>query len=154
MSKAKESLAQKYEETDRALQRYRLPDHEDLKQVEKRLGSPILHTELVRKVTKLNPNVWAEDSLADRNVIGFYTMANGQKKYLVAFDKGWLPEFSYILTDRADLAYKEVRGWRTVLHRLLSQGALTMKQIASAFRIAGHSADGRWLRNTQKFRSN
>lgn len=133
------------------LMRYRLDDHEDLKNAEARMGKQMAHNELIRRVVKLNPNVWAEDSRTHKNGIGFYTTdSEGNKKYLVAFEKGYLPEFSYIIVDRADLPIKEVRGWRTVLLRLLKQGVLTWKQIVDVFEDAyGYNAK-RWQHYTRQ----
>lgn len=149
---SKEQLLKSFEQTDKGLQRYRLDDHDELKKAEERMGQQMAHNELVRRVCKLNPNIWAEDSLSDANVVGLYTTHKGQKKYLVAFDKGYLPEFSIILTDAADLAIKEKRGWRTVLTRLLKQDALTWEQVMSVFGDAHGKQSKRWYQNTKRYR--
>jgi hypothetical protein len=149
-----ERLLKSFEETDRALEKYRLDDHEELKNAEKRLGQQLSHQELIRRVVKLNPQVWAEDSNYDKNVVGFYrTNSAGEKEYLVAFEKGILPEFSFIFVDAADLPVKEKRGWRTVLHRLLAKGALTWAQVLEIFGDAHGINATRWRSNTQRYRS-
>lgn len=150
-----ERLLASFEQTDRMLQQYRLDDHEALKNAETRIGKPMLHTELIQRVSKLTHNrVWAEDSRNDSKVSGFYTVREGVKHFLGAFDKGPLPEFSFILTDSADLPVKEKRGWRTVLVRLLKQGVLTWSQVISGFGDATHSvSSGRWNFNTREFRN-
>lgn len=149
-----EQLLKKFEDTDVMLNRYRFDDHDHLKDVEARLGQQMTHTDLVYKVTKLNPRIWAEDSINDKNVVGFYTLdAEGNKKYLVAFEKGFLPEFSYILTDAADLPIKEKRGWRTVLVRLLKSKVLTWKQIMLIFGDTHGKASRRWEIETQRYRN-
>lgn len=149
---AEEQLLKSFEETDKMLQVYRLDDHEELKNAEKRLGKPMSHTDLIRKVTRLNPAIWEEDSINDRNVVGFYTSRNGVKTYLVAFEKGHLPEFSFILVDAADLPVKEKRGWRTVLLRLLAKNALTWAQVLEVFGDAHNLNSERWRKATQKYR--
>lgn len=149
-----EILLQSFEQTDKRLQQFRLDDHEELKNVEQRLGRPMSHQELIRKVTTTNPKVWAEESLADRNVMGFYTERNGEKVCLAAaFEKGWLPEFSIIFTDAADLPIKEKRGWRTVLIRLLSSGVLTWAQVLDIFGDAHGVNSKRWRYYTQRYRN-
>lgn len=150
-----EQLLRSYEDTDHALERYRLSDHADLKNAQKRLGQPLMHTELIRRIEKTtNRRVWAEDSRNDSNVVGFYFVKDGQKRYVCAFDKGALPEFSIILTDNADLAIKEKRGWRTVLTRLLESGAMSWSEVVYAFGDGlSHAAAKRWALNTRKFRA-
>lgn len=152
---AQEKLLQKFEETDRMLQRYRLDDHEELKKAEERMGQRMDHPELIRRITKLNHGIWAEDSISDRTVVGLYRVnpKDGTKQYLVAFDKGSLPEFSIIFTDNADLPIKEKRGWRTVLSRLIAQGALSWSQVMTLFEDAHGKHSRRWKMNTQRFRS-
>lgn len=152
---AREALARTYEDTDRRLQAFRLPDHEHLKQAAKLIGKPMLHTELVRRVTRLNPAVWAETSIAFPENWGFYTRGpNGTKQFIVAAPKGWLPEHSWIETDRADLPVREHRGWRTVLVRLLAARALTWAQVLSAFGDTNSSArNARWRQQTRQFRT-
>lgn len=150
-----EALKKSFEDTEKKVARYRLDDHDHLKDAAQRTGKPMSHQDLIRRVTKCNPRIWAEDSLNDKKSIGFYTTRAGVKKYLVAFEKGVLPEFSFILVDTADLPIKEKRGWRTVLHRLLAQGALKWSDIVAIFGdVDGDGArTQRWHRNTKKYRN-
>ena len=150
-----EQLQRSYESTDASLERFRLSDHINLKDAEKRMGTPLMHSELIRRVEKLtHKRVWAEDSLRDSSVVGFYTVDKGEKKYICAFDKGPMPEYSFILTDNADLPIKEKRGWRTVLTRLLQSGALTWDQVVYGFGTGlHHQASQRWDFNTRDFRN-
>lgn len=152
---AQEALLRAYADTDRRLQAYRVPDHEDLKNVELRLGSPMPHTELIRRVVKLNPRIWAETSINFPENWGFYTTApDGTKRFLVAAPKGVLPEHSWVETDRADLAIKEHRGWRTVLVRLLDAGVLTWDQVTAGFGDSNSTArNSRWRQFTQRHRT-
>jgi hypothetical protein len=150
-----ERLLASFESTDRMLQQFRLDDHEALKNAETRIGKPMTHAELIQRVGKLTHNrVWAEDSRNDEKVCGFYTVHDGGKKFLCAFDKGPLPEFSFIFTDAADLPIKEKRGWRTVLVRLLKMGVISWSEVISGFGDASHSvSSGRWNFNTREFRN-
>jgi len=151
----KEALQQKFEQTDKLLEQYRLSDHEQLKDAEARLGAPLTHAMLIQRVLKLNSNLWAEDSINDSSVVGLYRRdQEGNKEFLVAFDKGWMPEFSIIFTDAADLPVKEKRGWRTVLIRLLKKRALSWAQVKSVFGdVHGtHERNTRWRQETRPYR--
>lgn len=149
-----ESLAQKKEETHKFNHSYRLEDHKELKQAEARVGKPMAHDELIKRVEKATGRkVWGEVSLRDPNVYGFYTTGqDGEKKYICAFEKGYLPEFSIVLVDDHDMPIKEKRGWRTVLTRLLQTKAIKYYQIRNAFEISDHLSDDRWRANTQRFK--
>ena len=152
-----EQLARNYEDTNERLDRYRLADHDTLKDVSQRMGRVMTHNEFIQRVQKVTHNrVWAEDSLSDPThmVCGFYFVKDGVKKYVCSFDKGWMPEFSFILTDNADLPVKERRGWRTVLTRLLQLGAITWDEVRSAFGDGlSHATADRWAANTRQIRS-
>jgi hypothetical protein len=153
---AREKLQRSYEDTDKALMQYRLSDHDDLKNAEKRMGKPMMSSELVKRIEKLtNRAVWAEDSYRDPdNVVGFYTIKKREKVHICAFDKGAMPEYSIIMTDAADLPIKEKRGWRTVLTRLMQADVLTWSQVQYGFGEGmNHAAANRWAFNTRDFRS-
>lgn len=151
-----EQLQAHYEDTDKALMRYRLSDHADLQDAAKRMGVPLMSNDLITRVEKLTgKNVWAEDSYRDpQGVAGFYWVHKGEKTFICAFDKGPMPEYSIILTDAADLPIKEKRGWRTVLTRLLQAGAITWPQVVYGFGDGrSHAAADRWSFNTREFRN-
>jgi hypothetical protein len=148
---AKEKLVGLKEDTNRQLDRYRLSDHKELKDSEKRTGQMLYHTDLVRRIEKItHKRVWAEDSKHDSTVCGFYTQHNGVKKFICAFDKGPLPEYSHITTDERDLPIKEKRGWRTVLTRLMQAKVITWPQVRYGFGDGeSHAASARWNFNTK-----
>lgn len=151
-----EQLKAHYEDTDRALMRYRLSDHDDLQDAAKRMGTPLMSNDLITRVEKLTGRkVWAEDSYRDpQNVAGFYHIKKGEKTFICAFDKGPMPEFSIVLTDAADLPIKEKRGWRTVLTRLLQADVLTWSQVVYGFGDGrSHAAANRWSFNTREARN-
>lgn len=150
----KEQLKQNYEDTDKRLDTYRLSDHNDLKNAEKRMGKQLMHNDLIKRVEKItHKRIWAEDSYRDPNVVGFYHVKNGEKTFICAFDKGAMPEYSIILTDSADLPVKEKRGWRTVLTRLLQAKAMSWGEVVYGFGDGlSHAASSRWDFNTREFR--
>jgi hypothetical protein len=148
-----ETLRKSFEDTDKRLEPYRLADQDELTKAEKRMGHPMSHTELIRRVTKLNPRIWAEDSNANpHTVVGFYTAKRDEKIYLGSFEKGWLPEFSIILTDRADLPVKHRKGWRTVLLSLIQQGYLSLDAVIEAFGDALGINAKYWQAQTRRYR--
>jgi len=151
----KEGLAGLKEDTNQQLDRYRLSDHAELKNTSKRTGQMLYHTDLIRRIEKLtHKRVWAEDSINDSAVCGFYTQHKGVKKFICAFDKGPLPEFSHITTDERDLPIKEKRGWRTVLTRLMQAQVITWPQVKYGFGDGlDHAASDRWTFNTREARA-
>lgn len=150
---AVEALSRAKADTNTRLDKYRLDDHEDLKDAEKRLGQPMSSSDLITRVERLtHRRIWAEDSYRDPSIAGFYTTENGSKKFLVAFDKGFMPEFSVIRVDEKDLPVKEVRGWRTVLARLIQSRTVTLSELEKGFQFRDHTSDERWRANTRDFR--
>src|SRR4051794_27686708 len=80
-----EALKASFEDTERSVSRYRLDDHDELKNIEKKMGKPMQHNELIRRVIRLNAGIWAEDSNNDKSAVGFYRVGpDGSKEYLVA----------------------------------------------------------------------
>lgn len=149
-----ETLLASYQDTDQRLNAYRLSDHEQLKQVEKRAGQMMTSSEFIQRVEKVtHREVWAEKSLRSPGVLGFYHVKNREKTYVCAFDEGVLPEHSIIEVDNADLPVKERRGWRTVLTRLLQSGAMSWPQILHSFSDTHSAVSERWRFNTREFRA-
>jgi len=130
-------LSRMHEETDKALERNRYPGQEDFKQAEKRMGKLMLSSDFISKVLKLNKNLVYEDSVSYKGCGAFYLKQGKEKKALnAAFRLGWMPEWTIMKTDRADLPTRDgyTPGWRgVVLQRLVQQKVLTMKQVAEHF---------------------
>ena len=130
----REALARSFEDTDRQLAQHRLPQQDEWKECERRLGRGMTHVALFNYVRKYIHSVVMETSFNDPAVAGFYSHDTRGKRYLVAFNTGFLPEWSIITTDRADLPIKERRGWRTVLLHLLKRRAITFSQVSEIVR--------------------
>lgn len=129
-----EQLQRLKEDTDKQLETQRFPDQEAFKDVERRMGKVMLHTQLFEKVRQLNSRIAMETSNNDSTVAGFYQMLPaGDKKFICAFHKGWMPEFSIISVDERNLPKSERRGWRTVLLRLIQAKCLTYQQVIETF---------------------
>lgn len=148
-----EALLRSFEQTDKAVDRYRLDDHDHLKDANARTGRPMAHTELIGRVRRATSNVWAEDSRNAPENAGFYTNKAGVKTYLCAFEKGVLPEYTIIFTDCADLPVKQRIGWRNVLLRLLGAGVLTWAQVLDIFGDAHGINSRRWKFYTRRYRN-
>lgn len=129
-------LARMFEETDKQIAQQRFPDQEDFKQAEKRMGKIMHSSEFIRKVLSFNWNLLYEDSIWNKGYGAFYEVKAGEKTYTSAcFKKGWIPEWTIMETDTADLPTREglTYGWRTVLQRLVQRKAITLRQVRSVF---------------------
>ena len=74
----------------------------------------------MRKIQRLNPKLIVQDSKAVPGCAAFYKMVHGQLTYTNAsFRHGFVPEFTIMKADAADLVTEFVYGWRTVLLRLM-----------------------------------
>ena len=121
----REAMIKAHAEDHKFLERYRLDNHEDLKNAEARAGRRMHSSELARRVTVLEPLIFVEQQINFPDDLGFYMPdVGGVKRYLSSFPKGWIREFSYVLVDHQDLPCEEVRGWRTILFRFWAQECL------------------------------
>lgn len=144
------------EQNRKDLDKYRWGDQADMANLEKRKGQMMHHSDLIRMVSRLNPAVFVEQSINFPGCLSFYHQnpMTGQKKYLTWMDKGWMPEFSYILLDWQEIPEQEVIGWRTVLVKLMQRGALTWKQIKEEVDNPRSTANAmRWYAQTEEFRN-
>lgn len=129
-----EQLQRLKENTNEQLESRRFPDQKAFKDAERRMGRPMLHTQLFDKVHQLSSRIVMETSNNDSTVAGFYQMLpDGSKKFICAFHMGWMPEFSIITVDERNLPKGERRGWRTVLLRLIQAKCLTYQQVIETF---------------------
>lgn len=113
-----------------------------------------MHNEFVRRVLKLNPSLWVEDSIAAPGMFNFYRMKEGRKVALnTPLNRGFIPEFSIITTDNADLPVKLQLGWRTALQRLVQQKVLTKRQVLETWGDVywGDKRDQFWHENLAGF---
>lgn len=151
-----EAIAHLNEKNERDLKRYRWHDQAEITDCFRRIGERMHHSELIRRVTSLNAHIFVEQSINYANSLGFYHQdpQTGERKYLSCFDKGAMPEFSFILCDYQDIPEEEVRGWRTVLVRLLTEKALTWRQVKEEFGDPINDLNAnRWYAETKQFRT-
>ena len=153
---SEEMLKAMWQDTDAQLAPYRFPDQESFKNVAKQTGKGIWSNTLVKQILKAAPHLICEDCIAIPGCAGFYKVVDGEKKFTNAsFRRGFVPEFTIIKTDAADLPVEFTYGWRTVLLRLVKSRDLTMNQIN---RVWGdvHYGDERakhYAAYTQEFRT-
>ena len=125
-----EMLKAMWQDTDAQLAPYRFPDQESFKNVAKQTGKGLWSNILVKQILKAAPHLICEDCVAIPGCAGFYKVVDGEKKFTNAsFRRGFVPEFTIIKTDAADLPVEFTYGWRTVLLRLVKSRDLTMNQI-------------------------
>lgn len=135
-SSNKEKLAEMWEATDQQLEAERLPGQKDFQNADRQRGIPLDSNELVRRVTLMNPFIWAEDSINYPGRAGFYFAKREVKHFTGAhFKKGVVFEFSRIYVDRADRPVAVEYGWREILHRLMKKKLITWWQIVKHFPI-------------------
>src|SRR5688572_12574945 len=83
-------------------------------------GIPLHSDQLIRRLQKLNPNLYFERAIADAARMGVYVLdasVEGGKRFIVGMhSQRLMPEFSVF--DK-DTAKEKERGWRTVLQALI-----------------------------------
>lgn len=134
-----EMLKAMWQDTDAQLEAYRLPDQESFTNIEKQTGQGMFSNELIKKILKLNPKMFVEDSVNVPGCCGFYKVVGTEKVACgipnASLRRGFVPEFTIVQPDAADLPVGFIYGWRQVLTRLRKSGDLTMTQIN---KIWGH----------------
>lgn len=153
-SSQQEKLVELWEDTDKKLAPERLPQQDQWKNADRQRGIPLDSNEVVRRVQKMNPFVWAEDSINCRGHVSFYFVKQGHKEFTGAFlKKGMVFEFSRIYVDAADRPVGVEYGWREMLHRLLKKKLITWGQIVKHFPIYSSARSEAFDRQTQELRS-
>lgn len=151
---AEANIRYKEEQIEPLHDTYRLWDHNDLKNLHKRSGIWIHSSELIYRVQKLNPRIFVEQQINYPDEWGFYADVLGKQTYVSGFSKHWMREFSAIQVDERNLQLgDELRGWRTVLLRLLTLGVLEWRSVLRTFGDSEGVNAYRWKIYTQKFRS-
>jgi hypothetical protein len=153
---AEEAFARYREEKIEPLyETYRLSDHNMLKNLHMRSGQWMHASELILKVQKLNRGIFVQQQINYPEEWGFYADVLGRQTYVSGFSKYWMREFSAIVVDDRNLMEgDELRGWRTVLLRLLSFGVLSWRSISRTFGDSEGVNASRWRAATQMYREN
>jgi hypothetical protein len=103
------------------------------------VGIPLIGARIIGRLKKLNPNLWFEVSNADKNKTGVYILKNDgkggqEKQFICGMETELSPEFSVRVVDEQGKLKGEIRGWRTMLMRLIKAGFI---QQEAAFRLFG-----------------
>lgn len=133
----------------------------DVTNMEAQRGRRLTRTEFVRRVKKLNPNIFYEQSIRYPAQGGFYiedpTSAYG-KRFIVGFPHDFLNEFSVPLTkpevipdSTVALHWQTIQrvdsklpGWRAVLLKLLYEGLVAPSAIDREFKITEGRSSQKW----------
>lgn len=151
------------EENQKLIDAKKIPNQSLLENTDMALGTPMVYSELIRRVQKIAPQVIFEDGgVKNAIAVRHYTYdpyggddAQGgyQKKYISGFYKEVLPEFSSITTDKKGLPHRELRGWRSVLLALMKAEVVPFEALVKEF---GHPTGQRsclWSEQTQELRT-
>jgi hypothetical protein len=151
-----EAICRVQEDNDHFSDRYRLSDHSELKNLERRAGTRIHHSELILGVQQINPRIFVQRSINYPEIPwkwGFYMDVRGRMKYVSGCPDGWLREFScYEVDERNLMTGYEIRGWRTILLRMLASGLLAWAEVLKRFGDAEGVNSNRWRMLTLHFR--
>ena len=94
----------------------------DTSNAEAQKGIPLHSQEIIKRLIKINPQLWFEPAKANSKLIGVYLLdpnAEGGRRHIMGMESGISPEFS-VRHKNPDGTFKnETRGWRTVLGRLI-----------------------------------
>ena len=134
----------------------------DVTNAEAQQGRRLHRSEVVRRILKLNPNLWYERSIRYPDQGGLYvrdlSVLSFEKRRVASMPHDWVPEFSVQLTvpsivPSADLAPvweaiqqvdSRIPGWRMVLVCLLKEGLISPAGIEREFQISRGRSSQKW----------
>ena len=85
-------------------------------------GLPLHSDTIIRRLMKLNKNLWFEVAHADKNRYGIYLLDPGveeHRQFICGMPRGMCREYSAMRQTEAGEITDVVPGWRTVLARLV-----------------------------------
>lgn len=104
--------------------------------LEAQIGKPLHSSEIIKRLRSLNANLTFEVALADSRFMGVYFKG----KHQFGMESGYSPEFSVLHRDDEGHFYKETRGWRTILARLIRTRLITEPQANKVFGAPSRSS--------------
>lgn len=143
-------------------QRWEHQEEDELANDRSRIGHPMHHTELLDKLRRLIPDLFVIDGRFQGDLAAYRIYGQPQPRlegrtfeYLFYIPTGILPEFSAYEFDARDVPIREkLRGWRTVLLRLIKARMVSEDDINRVFGRADGPAASRYNRELWKFRNN
>ena len=85
-------------------------------------GLPLHSDTIIRRLMRLNPNLWFEVAHADKNRYGIYLLdpgAEGHRQFICGMPRGMCREYSSMRQTETGEVTDVVPGWRTILARLV-----------------------------------
>lgn len=124
----------------------------DVTNPQAQMGRAMSSDLFIKKLKKLNPQLHFEVAINDHNLMGVYGPGENEygtttKAFICGMTHGWTPEFSIRLVETRQvpdgrggyqevrMLRKEVRGWRTVLARLIRAGRIGLSAAEKEFEI-------------------
>lgn len=132
-----EGVAQLKEKIQKQVAAKKIPNQKLLEDHDQALGSPLSHTEFIRRLRLMKPSLVIQDGGVAGAIQLRHAVNDPEEgvvtRYVTGFYKGVLPEFSSILTDEHGMPGREIRGWRTVLLVLIHCKIATYAEVKAAF---------------------
>lgn len=123
--------------------------------LEAQIGRPMHRKDIIKRLSKLNPNFYFERSISFPDIMGIYvpddhaTLRDGRRvRHVVGFEFGYSPEFTVYhptakATRKVPYAKKVTRGWRALILMLSQRGYISFNDACKAFNITG-TARKKW----------
>ena len=118
-------------------------------------GLTLHSSELIRRLSILNPSLWFERHPYISSVMAIYVRGEEGKKFICGFEAEYSPEFEVRLYHEEETAVGwgddihletvkvcdgTIRGWRTVLSRLIKAGLITQPGAERMFGAPTHES--------------
>jgi hypothetical protein len=161
----RDSIAQMKEKIRKGREQFKLPNQSFLENTDMALGGPMDPRDFIRRLLKMEPKLLIEPGgYSDCVRVGIPTIDDDPLSpthgtlvptwlscgFLV--DRR-LPEFSSVITDNEGVAKREIRGWRTVLLRLIHVGAITYQQAKKEFGEPTGQRGSLWMQQMREHRA-
>lgn len=161
----RDSLAQKIEETKNFDAQFKIPDQAFFENHEAARGGPMHPNEFIRRLKKIAPDLIIEPGWY-RNCVRVCIQARDDDPASDTFNQlvkvplscGFcvdepLPEFSSIVADHRGKPTREVRGWRTVLLRLIHTGVVPYSTVKAEFGDPPGQRGKAWMQQLRERRA-
>jgi hypothetical protein len=173
-----EAVIREREELLKMAAKKKIAGQEELENPERSAGPRMSWQEVLRRILICNPQIKVKDgslgSLAlyirkkpdeieESDYEGYLDDAGNLRrkseffidhKYVGGFEKEPLPQWSHVLLDSSHLATREIRGWRSVLMRLIKARVISYESAIEQFGNPElDQRSGRWFEQLAKFRN-
>jgi hypothetical protein len=160
----RDSIAAMKEKIKKQEQQFMLPDQAYLENHEAARGGPLQPNDFIRRLRKIAPQLIIEQG-GYKNCVRVCVNALDDDPKSETFNQ-WvkeplacgfcvdqpLPEFSSIAVDKRGKPTREIRGWRTVLLRLIHTGAVSYSSIKAEFGDPPGQRGKLWMAQLQERR--